>query len=244
MRFRPDDNAREAIRFLFLGTGIILGIQLIYRALAYWVFAPTMYDALTLAILPFQNDHLIQGGRTMVVGGTDLVGRVALALLVGLAGSILLGGAAAILAAKKGRSVLRPALFAGRTGLILITVWCIYAVLFLPPHSVVVQEDSLLVVDRPALFGEIAVPWLPHERTVPFERIERVRERTVSSSYDGCGTHEQVLALAEEEQFVIARIIPEGPDCDATVDAARTSATQLVIQLQAVMDRHQDKLGP
>jgi hypothetical protein len=236
MRTRIDENAQEALQFLMLGSGIVLGARLLYLGALHFVNS-TGPDALHLAIANFDHGYLLGGNSTLVVQGMAPGGRLAMALVLSIIGGIvlaLIGGGMARIFKADGR---RWAVLGARAGLVIAGAWGVYAALTLPPVCTVVREDGVLLRSRPAFLGALSWPVLPQETFLSWESIEAIETRSVASGYDGCGSHEQVVALSGSSTYALAGLIPEGRDCNEALHSAQAETKDLVIVLEPFLAR-------
>jgi hypothetical protein len=236
MRTRIDENAQEALQFLMLGSGIVLGARLLYLG-ALYLLSNNEPDALHEAISAFGHGYLLSDPRTMVVQGMAPGGRLAMALVLSLMGGIslaLIGGVMARLFKADG---VRWAVLGARAGLVIAGAWGLYAALALPPASTVVQDDGLLLRSRPAFLGALSWPAPPQETLLTWERIEAIETRSQASSYEGCGSHEQVVAVSKGTMYPLAGLTPEGRDCNEALHSARSETKELVVALDPFITR-------
>jgi len=236
MPTRIDENAQEALQFLMLGSGIVLGSRLLYIGALYFSNSAEP-DALQEAISAFGHGYLLSGGRTMVVQGMAPGGRLAMALILSLLGGIALALISAGMARILKANSLRWAVLGARAGLVIAGAWGLYAALTVPPVSTVVREDGILLRSRPAFLGALSWPVPAHETFLSWESIEAIDTRSQASSYEGCGTHEQVVAISGGEYHALAGMTPEGRDCNDALHSARAETKDLVAVLNALSGR-------
>ncbi len=227
---RVDDNSQEAFQFLSLGAGIVLLLRLVWwlvdRQLTGGGTGPDdLFEAL-------RNGYLV-GPDTVVAGGVSLPGRLAIAALTTLAGGLILSVAGGWLARGLHGEPIRAAVRGARWGMLVVGAWALYAVLFLPPVSARISEEGVRIRQRSALLGEVALPLTASERMIPWSELGIVEARTVSSGYQGCNTQEEVVLRMEQEDIVLARIVPGTKDCATSTALARQHMQRLTALLTA-----------
>ncbi len=117
MTVRLNDNAREALQFLLLGAAIILGGRGLYALLDRAWAVDAQSSAWDRATEIFRNGYLVPAG-TLVSGGTEMAGRMGLAILGSLGCASTLAILAGVCARALGRTSTKAAVTAGRFGLI------------------------------------------------------------------------------------------------------------------------------
>jgi hypothetical protein len=231
MRFRLDDNSQEAFQFLAIGAGMVL-----LARLAFWgvdrMVGGHASDALEVAIEATRNGFLLPR-NTLVVGASELTGRLAMAALLTLITASLAAAVGGAVAALLGASRTRAAVRSARWALLLAGAWCLYAVLFLPPASTRIDADGLVLTERRMLLGEIAWPLSARSRTLPWHEVDLLQPRSVSTAMHGCGSMEELVLHTQEERLVVARIIPSGGNCADDRAMASMRMEQLASGLKA-----------
>lgn len=235
-RIGLDDNTRDALHFVVLGAAVLLVLRLLVAGVVLLLDAQLTMD-LAVSIAGFRNGFLLRDPTLLVSGGMELPGRLATAAIAavcaGLCVALLFGAGARVL----GGDVRRSALRGGRTGLVLVGAWCLFAVLFLPARSLRFEGDVITVIQRNALLDAISVPWPATEHVVPRNEITGFEPRTIMNSAPGCGTQEQVVMLTANGEQVIASITPRGADCELAERDAVERTTRLVTLLIAANDQ-------
>jgi hypothetical protein len=160
MRLRLDDNTRSALHFALLGGAVVLAVRL----LAWGGEAVRQLrhpDALSVALRPFQRGYLLADPTVLVDEPTDLPERLAFAflfsLLLAMFAGLLLGGVLQ-LAGRGGMRATDAGVRAGRVVLLVATVWTVAVALFLPIRWTRTSEGAVVCMERPSLFGRLALP--------------------------------------------------------------------------------------
>lgn len=234
MRARIDDNAHEALQFLMLGSAIVLGARLLFLAAIHF-YNGSGTGPVDEAIAGFAQGYLLGEGRTMVVHGMAPGGRLALALLFTVLGGITFAVVAWILSRLLKSDGIRWAVLGARIGLVVTGAWGLYSALSLPPATAHVQENGILLRSRSAFLGELSWPVPSQELLLPWDSIEGIETRSVASSYEGCGSREQVVAMQAGVAYPLAALVPEGRDCNEALHNARGSTTQLASALSSLI---------
>ncbi len=230
MRATLNDNAREAFQFLMIGAGLVLVGRGLYWAAGRW-WQDGDPTALARAAGIFQDGYLV-GNDTMVAGGAGIGGRLALAAVMALACGGLLALAGGGMARLARRSPLHVAVRWARAGLLIAGMWGMYAALFLPPRSTRWTEEGPVLRERPALLGELSLPWPARDLILPWRSIGSIHARSIASSFQGCGTMEQVIATSPDGDHVLAAIAPAGSDCESARGDAAANAHALAALLE------------
>jgi len=236
MRLRLNDNTQEALQFLVLGSGIVLGGRLAYLG-ALKALERTSNDPLDAAIAAFGQGYLLANERTAVLEGMDPGGRAALAFVLALATGAVLAVLGYAVARMLRRDAIRAAVIGGRTGLLLAGMWGLFAALALPPVSATIGEEGIVLRSRPAFLGELSLPAPAQERIVLWSAITEVGTRSIASRFDGCGSRERVVVLVGTEVVHIAGRLPSGPDCNDALHAARNDAERLATEVRRSLVR-------
>lgn len=170
MKVHLPDTAREAFQFLLLAIGLLLVLRLAYAGLALWKAPPVTTD-LALAIDQLRDGYLLSDRLSWPVGGVDLPGRLAVAVLVALGGGItsaLLGtGVDRML----GRAGWKSAVLWARIGLVLCGGLGVYSALFVPPVEAAVTEAGIVLRERPRLLGTLGLPFSGDQTLVPMKGV-------------------------------------------------------------------------
>jgi hypothetical protein len=221
MKIELGDNATDAIRFLLLGLGVLLFLRLAYAGLELW-FAPPVTTDLAVAIDGFRNGYLLADRSVLVVGGSALMERMAMAAVAAAACATLVALPAALIGRLSGGSAGHYAIVAGRTVLFASFAWWCFAALAVPPISVHVKGEEFVRTERQALFNDLSIPFTSSESRMQRSAGGSIQHRSGTSSWGGCGTVEEVFAQYGSEQMVIARVVPSGSDCEVS----RTQASE------------------
>ncbi|MCB0771377.1 MAG: hypothetical protein KDC00_13335 [Flavobacteriales bacterium] len=232
MRIELGDNATDAIRFLLLGLGVLLFLRLAYAGLELW-FAPPVTTDLAVAIDGFRNGYLLADRSVLVVGGSALMERMAMAAVAAAACATLVALPAALIGRLSGGSAGRYAIVAGRAVLFVSFAWWCFAALAVPPISVQVKSDAFVRTEHQALFNDLSIPFSSSESRLPRRAGGSIQQRSSTSAWGGCGTVEEVFAQYGSEQMVIARVVPGGSDCGSMGAHARgrmAVLTKLLLQ--------------
>lgn len=226
------DTTADAIRFLLLGAGVILLLRLLYAAIALWSASPLTAD-LPVAIAELRNGYLLNDPMTLVVGGSPVGTRLALAaLLTGLC-AVAIAILGALLARPLGFSPIRTAVTGARIALFVCGIWWFFAALVLPPRSVQVGTSELVRTVRPSVLGELSLPWSGTETRVGMDMIDGIEHRSLAASSAPCGWNEKVEAVSGTRRMELASISPEGDDCEA----ARKIATDRLRRLAELLEQ-------
>lgn len=231
MGARLNDNVQEALQFLALGSGLVLGARLIYLGVAR-VIIQAEDDPLTVCARPFHQGYLLSEPGTMVVLGLNLGGRIALALVFALLGGLILALLGSALARIARKETLPWAVGLGRVGLLLAGVWGIYAAFALPPVTTRVVKNGLVFTERAAFLGEISWPYPARTLELPWGEMTTIEARTSALRASGCGSMEEVVVFVDGSARTIAGLVPEGSDCNEAVHFARAHTRQLADLLE------------
>lgn len=231
-----NDNFQEALQFLTLGTGIILGTRLAYLG-GVSMLAPKRSDALHETLQPFGHGYLLSDPDTWVVQSMNVGGRAALALALAIALSIMMALIATIIARSLRKDALPIAIAAGRGGLLIGVIWGLFAAVAMPPDSVRLSDHGITLESRPALFGELSLPLPARTTTIPWDPDRSVRTRSIATNSVGCGSMEEVYLERNGETHVLGQLRPEGRDCAVAVQIARTNTESLAALLESVRSR-------
>lgn len=231
-----NDNFQEALQFLVLGTGIIMGTRLAYLG-GVRMLAPEGSDALHQTLQPFGHGYLLSEPGTWVVQSMSVGGRAALALVLAIALGILMALIATIIARSLRKDALPMAIAAGRGGLLIGAIWGLFAAVAMPPVSVRLSDEGITLQSRPALFGELSLPLPARTNTIPWGPEHSVRTRTVATRSVGCGSLEEVILEWNGETHVLGQLRPEGRDCAVAVHLARTNTESLAALLESIRAR-------
>jgi len=231
MAFRLHDNAREALQFLALGVGLVLVLRLLVLAADKSSATPPDAGDLDVALDAFRNGYLWQPAGTLVTGGIAIEGRLALAALVALAAGAIAALVAAGISTLLGRAAGRSAVRAARIAMPLVGAWALFAALLLPPRSAEVDNAHLGIIERPALFGELSLPWPSRVERIPWSAVVAVELRSTQASKEAHGVLEQVVVRVEGEERIIASLAPAGRDRTEALAEARDRTGQLAALL-------------
>ncbi len=231
-----NDNFQEALQFLTLGAGIILGTRLAYLG-GVTVLARRKGDALQESLQPFGHGYLISDPDTWVVQSMNVGGRAALALALAIAMAILMALIATAIARLLNKAALPLATAAGRSGLLIGAIWGLFAALTLPPVTARMNAEGITLESRPALFGELSLPLPASSTTFPWDANSSVSIRSMDTHAVGCGSMEEVILEWNGEIHVLAQLRPEGRDCGEAVQFARAHTEGLAALLDSVRPR-------
>jgi hypothetical protein len=196
-----DDNARTGLHALALGA-LIIGVPvLVVQLVDLWQTVGVTTDAHLLHI--FRNGYLLpMNGPQLTCDTTTRMERIGLAAAFALPVGALLGMLSAPL-----RKVLSP--FAvGRWSAFAAFLFLLWCSLTTPVRSVNLVQGGLVIVERPALLGSIALPWNAVERRVNTTGATLVTE-PVEAQRTG------VLLVQGEERSTIATTRAGGPAVEA-----------------------------
>lgn len=232
MRAGLDDNAREAFQFLMIGAGLtLLGRAIYWAAFRFWRTStdPIIADAAEA----FQDGYLV-GGEVLVAAASGIGGRLALAGVATVVIASMTAALAGVVARLTGAAVpLSHAVRWARIGIVLVAFWGLYAALFLPPRSSHVRPEGLLVQERPALLGTLALPWPAQEATMAWDHLGQAHAHAMMAPAAGCGTELHVMVDHSGGQRTIAALSPGGRDCSMALAQARSDADRLIAALEA-----------
>ncbi|MCC7502031.1 MAG: hypothetical protein IT229_05860 [Flavobacteriales bacterium] len=152
-----DDNTRTGLHALGLGL-LVIGIPvLIVQFVDMYQTVSVTTDHHTLQI--FRNGYLLpQSGPQFSVATTTRMERIGMAALAAL----LAGGVLAVISFPFRRWLSPWAV--GRWSASVIFLFFMWSALARPPRSVLVEKDSLTIVDHPTLFGDLTLPFSTMER--------------------------------------------------------------------------------
>jgi len=231
MGMRLNDNAQEALQFLMLGSGIVLGVRLAYLG-AVQLLVDRSDDPLAASVQAFNHGYLLADANTIVVLGMNIGGRMALAFVLALLVGTLLALLGGLLARMFKREVLPLAVGLGRAGLLIAGVWGLFAAFTLPPVTTTVDADGLVLGRRPAFMGELSWPLPASRERLVWSEITAIDARTSASSAVGCGSLEEVVATVNGRMHTIAGLVPEGRDCNEALHFARSHTEQLALMIE------------
>lgn len=203
MALHLDDNERGAFHYLIGGVVLVLAL----RGLAWGLdafHAPALPAGDDAVLEPFRQGYLTGEGVSVAATGAGRMERLALALVVGVAGALVLGGAAAIVAHfLKGRPG-RVAVITMRCAMVLLLGWSVHAALFAPVRQAAVEEGGLLLRERTPLIGDLTVPFTLREEHIPHTAIARLEAARVPCERGCDGTVRIGLFLHDGRSFVLA----------------------------------------
>lgn len=195
MKWELDDTTSDGIRFLLIGSGSLLLLRLAYSCVLLLTQTPSTAE-LQACIAEFRNGYLITDPKTLIRGGMSVGERLALALVLSMASGIAAGLLAYL--------VSKTWVVAARLGLLLALLWFMYAALLLPPKKIVLGSEDLVQSTRPAVLGELSLPWPATETNYPWANVDRIALRSaVPSLPEGIST-EFLEALVDDERIVLA----------------------------------------
>lgn len=231
MRLGIHEHAQEAAQFLLLGGGIVLLARIGYVVIAS-ALAPEALDPLAVAATPYQQGYLLRDPHTVVNGQTALEGRIAFALLSGLAMGATLAAGGMGLAKALGKPPLQMAIRWARAGILAGTAWGAYSALVLPPKRAVISAEGLLLVHTPAVMGTLSLPWPAEERLIPWSDVRAVSPFDRPSFGSGCERWIGVEVVTRNDTTAFAAILPQGPDCRNGLERAQEAAEALAAAIR------------
>ena len=228
MKVDLGDTTADALRFLLLGTGSLLVLRLAYAGIELLV-APPVTLALPAAIATFRSGYLIGDPMTLVVGAGGVGVRLAMAVVLTagctIVGAAFIGGFGKLL----GFSAVRGAVSAARVVLFVSGAWWLYAALLLPPRSVKFTATELVRTVRPAVLGELSLPWPGKEARVPLSSIDRIEHRSMDSGYAPDGWKEVAEAVSGEQRMELAVLIPQNSAAERTAQRERVAGLTVLL---------------
>ncbi len=195
MKWELDDTTSDGIRFLLIGSGSLLLLRLVYSGVLLLTQAPYTTE-LQACIAEFRNGYLITDPHMLIRGGMSVGERLALALVLSMASGIAAGLLAYL--------VSKTWVVAARLGLLLALLWFMYAALLLPPKKTILGSEDLVQSTRPAVLGELSLPWPAVEVHHPWAGIETIQVRSVTSSLPRGTSTVYAEALSGSEWIVLA----------------------------------------
>lgn len=202
MKWHLDDTTSDGIRFLLIGAGSLFVLRLVYAGVQHLLLAPLTTD-LAACIATFGNGYLLADSTTVVSGGMLVGERLALALVLMVVCTVLVGLIVAMVAKALGKAPTQAAVASARVMLIASGLWWCYAALFAPPRLVRITSDGLQRQQRPAVFGELSLPWIATETMVPWSAVDRVEARGAENGSDIDRSHVVVEAFHGEGRLLI-----------------------------------------
>lgn len=231
-----NDNFQEALQFLTLGAGIILGTRLAYLG-GLTLLTRKQGDTLHESLRPFGHGYLLPDADIWVVQSMNVGGRVALALALAITMAILMALIAGVIARLLNKAALPMAIAAGRSGLLIGAIWGLFAAVAVPPSSARMNTDGIILESRPALFGELSLPLPARTTTVPWDDRTSVDTRSVPTRSFGCGTMEEVVLERNGQTYLLGQLRPEGRDCEEALRFARAHTGSLAALLDSIRSR-------
>lgn len=224
MKFELADNAREAFQFLALGVAAVLVIRVVVVLIGMLSYDPDG-DVLAEACKPFRNGYPLVDRHAVVVGGLELIPRIAVAGLFTLLCAALIGAVAWLLGRMFNYGGGRSMVVGGRIGLSIGGAWACYCLLCMPAKWTKVNKSELVLHERAAFLGEIPWPFSGSETVLHLSQVDQFL--VVNHSID---KHPGIFAYIASDVFTITKP-PAGADPDLDVaeqwglDAARLVAT-------------------
>lgn len=231
MRIGLDDNTRDALHFVLLGSGVLLVLRLIIAGIGLLIAAPPEGE-LAASIATFRNGYLLSDPGILVNGGMELPGRLATAVLAATAAGVCVALIGQLASRLLGGDTRRAALFGARTGFLLMLACGLYAALLVPPRSARIDADGITTIVHVSLLDGISWPWPSHERIFRWKDIRSVEHRSEARSVP-CWSDETVVLVTGEEEQVIASITPQGTECLAAKNEAVDRSAHLASLLNA-----------
>lgn len=202
MKWHLDDTTSDGIRFLLIGAGSLLGLRLLYTGILVLI-ASSETGELHASIAQFNNGYLLTGADLLVTGGLGLGVRIALATIVAFVCAACGAVVGALLGKIMKRSQLRMALSMARTVLALSLLWFVYAATMVPPAATRLTAQGMVRITRPALFGELSLPWPHSTTTVAWSAVDALEARSLVSSSSPAANMQIVEALSGGERIVL-----------------------------------------
>jgi hypothetical protein len=195
MKFELEHNTQEAVQFVLLAAAIVLGLRLMIGG------AELLIGAEEDEVLSYyRNGFLLEKG-TIAYSSVDLIGRIALAALIALSGSVILGAIAGSVAMGLNRSFMRSAMITIRYSMILLFLIGLYSALFLPEEKLHL-EDVALVVEKRNTFLHLGIPFTSKEGTIEATHISSIEVNDHSlriSDANGSQIASIELSIAEDD---------------------------------------------
>lgn len=176
MKVHLPDTAREAFQFLSLAIGLLVVLRLAYAGLVLWR-DPSVATDLAVAMDGLRNGYLFADRQTWPVGGVDLPGRLAVAVLVALGGGIIGALLGTGLDRLLNRAGWKGAVLWARIGMVLIGGLGVYSTLFVAPTEVAMTDAGIALTERPSLFGTLGLPFTGTNETIMWDQIHEVALR-------------------------------------------------------------------
>lgn len=229
---RLDDNTQEGLKFLVLGAGAVLVVRVVLWGAASALAPDDGASELSIALAGSRHGFLLTDQRILVGMTSGLAGRLGFSALIALVGTLVAASAAAALAGPMRWGRLRTAVITSRSVLVVLMAWCVQAALFMPPRYARVEQDALVLVQRPALLDMISLPWPAEETTIRRSAITDLSTRSIASSMPGCGSTEVLEVSALNTIHTLVSRTPTGPDCAESIGRERASLEHLAILLE------------
>ncbi|MCB9184242.1 MAG: hypothetical protein H6591_10010 [Flavobacteriales bacterium] len=236
MRLGLPENAREAVQFLALGAGIVLGIRVVIALLGSLPASPED-GSLTAALAPYRADYPLLPAQTVAVEAQAPLPRIAIAsLLVLLSGAAfgLLGGALGALLRKR---PLALAVLLARGGLLLAMAWALFCLLARPARSTTIASDGLHLHEHVCFLGSIPLPFGEHERIIPWRDAMHIAVAEEPGT-SACGTTIVITAQVSGVPVPIAMQPVPVSDCAREIALQRANAAIIVREIKAVQRQH------
>lgn len=172
MKFELPDNAREAFQFLALGVGIVLMLRLAVGLFGLWDRG-TDGDALADACAPFRNGYPLIGRHSVVVGGLEMIPRMAVAALFSLLCAALVGLSVWSIRRFLKGSGIRSLVVGGRIGLLVGGAWACYCLLCVPAQWTELNKDGFVLHRHAAFLGQVPWPFTGTETRYSLSHVEQ-----------------------------------------------------------------------
>ena len=227
MKWELEDNTQEAIQFLALGAWIVLMVRALVGGIVLLLESGSVNE-LADATLPYRNSYLLANSQLVVIGGMNVFGRLAFALLISSLAAIGASLIATVVARAFGRNRLSFAVSVARVVLIFTAAIGIYSALFLPPRSASVGDNGITFSTRPALAGELSFPWPATEEFIPWEDVHGLEYRQIAIGGKACGVQEGIFVRSVKAERIFSQTVPEGNACEQEIAAATKASRRLI----------------
>lgn len=236
MRLGLPENAREAVQFLALGAGIVLGIRVVIALLVSLPASPAD-GSLIAALAPYRSGYPLLPAQAVAVEALEPLPRIAIASLLVLLSGVAFGVLGGALGALLRRSPLALAVLLGRVGLLLAAAWAMFCLLALPARSTVIAPDGLHLREHVCFLGSIPLPFSANERIIAWRDAMpiAVAEEPGTSV---CGTTIVITARVAGVPVPIARQPIPATDCAREIALQRANAAIIVREIKALQRQH------
>lgn len=189
-----NETTSDAIRFLLIGAGTLFVLRMAHVGILRWIASPATSD-LTACIAQFRNGYWITDPDTLVSGGMGMGERLALAMVVAVAISVLVASIVLVVVRILGRPASKPAVNAARLTLVIVSLWFAFAAVMLPVRAVQLGPEGFTRTVRPAILGELSLPFGAHKDMHPWGEVAHVEVRITRSSAQRQMVLHEVVAI-------------------------------------------------